>query len=62
MSKECGIIQNLKGAIIYDCYKRNLTDACLDERLNLNLRNKTMCILCEPISFYYFARWRDNIK
>lgn len=60
MSKECGIIQNLKGAIIYDCYRRNLTDVHLDERLNLNLRDRVMCILSEPISFYYFARWRKR--
>lgn len=60
MSKECGIVQNFKGAIIYDCYRRNLTDAHLDERLNLNLRDRVMCILCEPISFYYFARWRKR--
>ena len=60
MSKECGIIQNFKGAIIYDCYRRNLTDAHLDERLNLNLRDRVMCILCEPISFCYFVRWRKR--
>lgn len=60
MCKECGIIRNIKGAIIYDCYRRNLTDAHLDERLNLNLRDRAMCILCEPISCYYFARWRKR--
>lgn len=60
MSKECGIIRNIKGAIIYDCYKRNLTDVYLDERLKLNLRDRAICILCEPISFYYFARWRKR--
>lgn len=60
MNKECGIVQNFKGAIIYDCYRRNLTDVHLDERLNLNLRDRVMCILSEPISFYYFARWRKR--
>lgn len=60
MSKECGIIQNLKGAIIYDCYRRKLTDAYLDENLKLDLRERTMCIFCKPISFYFFVRWRKR--
>lgn len=60
MSKACGIIQNFKGAIIYDCYRRNLTDAYLDERLKLDLRDRIICILCEPISIYYFVRWRKR--
>lgn len=60
MNKECGLIQNFKGAIIYDCYRRNLLDKHLDERLKLNFREKVMCILCMPVSIYYFARWRKN--
>lgn len=60
MNRECGIIQNLKGAIIYDCYRRNVHDEHLDERLKLNFKDKVMCILCMPISIYYFTRWRKN--
>lgn len=60
MSRECGIIQNFKGAIIYDCYRRKLVNAHLDERLKLDLRDKVMCFFCKPISIYYFARWRKR--
>lgn len=40
MYKECGLKQNLKGAIIYDCYKRSINQRQLDNRLELNRYEK----------------------
>lgn len=60
MCKECGIKQNLKGAIIYDCYKINATKSQFDRKLKLNLFEKFICAMCEPLSLYYYMRWRKR--
>ena len=58
MSKPCGMKTNLKGAIIYNCYRRN-TDRF---SLPLSLREKTLCILAYPLSSYFYKKWTADDK
>lgn len=60
MHKECGIKQNLKGAIIYDCYKKNISKYKQDDRLKLTFFETIICILCYPLSIYYYMKWRKD--
>lgn len=57
MSKECGIIQNLKGAIIYDCYKRMVDNCFKINELQLNSREKVLCFCCKPVSGLFYWKW-----
>lgn len=60
MHKECGIKQNIKGAIIYDCYKRNTRIIKVDERLLLNRREKLLCFLSWGISYLFYNKWQKR--
>lgn len=59
MSNECGFIVNLKGAIIYDCYKKE-TDNCLV--YPDTLRKKIMVILMKPLGSFYNKKWKKSIR
>lgn len=60
MYKECGLKQNLKGAIIYDCYKRSINQRQLDNRLELNRYEKILCVLVKPASIYFYKKWKKS--
>ena len=60
MNKECGIKQNIKGAIIYECYKKELSNRENDKRLELNLKEKTLCFFTKPMSNYFYKIWKKE--
>lgn len=55
MSEECGIIQNIKGAIIYNCYKTNEVDS----RVKIERKkDKILLALTKPLGWFYRKKWR----
>ena len=60
MHKECGIKQNIKGAIIYDCYSRNVDKGVFDERLALDGREKFFCLISWFISYFFYRKWKKR--
>ena len=59
MKMECGIKQNLKGAIIYDCYKKMINNHLKKNDLQLTLRERALCFCCEPLSYYFYWKWKS---
>lgn len=59
MKMECGIKQNLKGAIIYDCYKKMINNHLKKNDLQLTLRESALCFCCEPLSYYFYWKWKS---
>lgn len=60
MHKECGFKQNIKGAIIYNCYKK---DARSDNKkeLELDFRSRLLCFSCKLVSSYYYKKWKEAV-
>lgn len=58
MSKECGIKANIKGAIIYNCYKSEVPQE-LPEVLKLDIRMTLFTILTKPLGRIYNKKWRN---
>ena len=52
MCKECGIKSNIKGAIIFDCYKK-----VGNGTFSLDIRERILCVLVKPIAEYYYKKW-----
>lgn len=55
MSRECGIIANVKGAIIYNCYK--LESNCNKVPLVSNYQKLLVC-LTKPLGAYFHKKWK----
>lgn len=61
MIKKCGLKNNLKGAIIYDCYKRLVIDQN-DNRINLtSFYEYLLCSLMRPLGFFFYFKWRKEV-
>ena len=57
MSKECGLKANIKGAIIYDCYKHEMKDNNISKELSLMTLEKAFTTLLNPLGTYYHRKW-----
>lgn len=58
MSKECGIKANIKGAIIYNCYKLEVKSAT-SNLLKLNTRMNLMVSLTKFLGKIYNKKWKQ---
>ena len=56
MSKECGLKVNIKGAIIYNCYKKSVKSDIPDS-LRFKGINKLIQIITLPFGFVFFKKW-----
>ena len=62
MDKTCGIKSNIKGAIIYNCYKKQIVGK-IDEELKVKgFKNKMLTFITKPIGFYFNIKWRKSIN
>lgn len=57
MSLECGLKANIKGAIIYNCYKINTAEN-IPEVLKLTGREKILTFFTRPLGRMYNIKWR----
>ena len=55
MSKECGLMANIRGAIIYNCYNLNSVRGGIptDE-----FREKLLVYVTKPLGWYYRRKWQ----
>lgn len=58
MTKRCGIIANIKGAIIYNAFYVHNNE----ELLLLSKRERLLVSITKPLGLYYRQRWKRNIK
>lgn len=61
MNKKCGVISNIKGAIIYDCYK---IEAKRKYGSNIDIikpKRKLLCGLMAPIGMIFNYIWRPKL-
>lgn len=57
MSKECGLKMNIKGAIIYNCYKIE-TDKKISDKVNLTGIQFFLVAITKPLGKIYYKKWR----
>lgn len=61
MSKECGLKANIKGAVIYNCYKHELQKS-VPERIKVeNMKDKLLVFLVKPLGRIYYYKWKKEI-
>lgn len=60
MKPECGWRANLKGAIIYNCYKRASTDEIPLCLLPTRMKDILLLRFCVPAGIWFSKRWRAN--
>lgn len=58
MSKECGLKANIKGAIIYDCYKREIQSVDEQSELRLELYELILTFFVKPYGTYFNRKWK----
>lgn len=56
MTRECGLKANIKGAIIYNCYKK-CVDKKIPENLDLTGLNKMFQLITIPMGLIFFKKW-----
>lgn len=63
MKRACGLIINIKGAIIYNCYKCAVcADDILDCLAITQLREKLFIFLTKPLGLFYYMKWNKRAK
>lgn len=58
MSKGCGLIAHIRGAIIYKCYQKEVKNSipmCLNIEENYK---KILCFVLKPLALYYNRKWK----
>ena len=61
MYSGCGLRENLRGAIIYNCY-RNEVKGALPECLRVNnLGNMLLLLITRPLGSYYNRKWKRSV-
>lgn len=55
MSKECGLIANIRGAIIYNCYNLDSVRGGVPAG---EFREKLLIYVTKPLGWYYRRRWQ----
>lgn len=56
MSPECGLMANIRGAIIYDCYR--IAAGCdLPKEYSMKAYQRILCKMLSPAGMYYNKRW-----
>lgn len=55
MYSRCGIIANIKGAIIYNCYYKKTNNSILT---GLSIRESLLIYLTKPLGIYYRIKWK----
>lgn len=56
MYKQCGLMANVKGAIIYNCYKRNVR-VPIPDSLRLDKHEKILQIFTMPLGVFFHKKW-----
>ena len=58
MHKECGIRPRVKGAIIYDCYRREISRQIPDCLKIKKMADKILVFILKPLGAYFNRRWK----
>lgn len=59
MNKECGFRENIRGSIIWNCYKKEVSEKYKEyECMKINNYQKCLCIITKPLSIIFRKRWR----
>ncbi len=58
MYKDCGLKVNIKGAIIYNCYRKCVKGKISDGRLALKGREKFLALITKPLGGIFYKKWK----
>lgn len=58
MNRECGFKANMKGAIIYDCYRREAGSAIPSALKMRSIREQCLLFLLRPVGLLFNYRWK----
>lgn len=59
MSKECGLRENIRGAIIYSCYKKEVRQDLPRILIVEDIRDRFLLLLVAPCAIYFNRKWRN---
>ena len=59
MSKECGFRENIRGAIIYSCYKKEVGKDLPHLLVLEDIRDRLLLLLVAPFAIYFNRKWRN---
>lgn len=59
MSRECGLKANIKGAIIYNCYRKCLVTE-VPKCLELSILNRILVIVTIPLGNLFYKKWKNE--
>lgn len=62
MHSECGLKVNIKGAIIWNCYRREVTSMLPEEVRTTTMREKIFVLVTKLIGKYYNMRWKASYQ
>lgn len=57
MDRRCGIKANIKGAIIYECFKIETSNK-IPEILSLTVKQKILTFILSPLGSYFNKKWK----
>ena len=60
MSKECGLKENIRGAIIYDVYRREVENNEVNKK-ELTSRERFLVLFASLFSFIFYKKWHKEI-
>jgi hypothetical protein len=58
MTRGCGLRSKVKGAIIINCYRNELTSSIPVELQPKSIDEKLLLLITKPIGSYYYKIWK----
>lgn len=62
MKKECGWKVNVKGAIIWNCYRQEVSSMIPDKVCTMTIREKTLVFATKFVGRYYNIKWKASYQ
>ena len=60
MKTVCGLKTNIKGAIIYNCYKREVKTVIPKQLSVLSLYEKLLVFVTYPLGMIFYKKWKSS--
>lgn len=61
MNKQCGIRANIRGAIIYNCYKIEANRKKINYKVLICCNRPILCFVLYPVGIFFNIKWRKEI-
>ena len=61
MSEECGVKENIRGAIIYNVYAREARKKGIYNEISISFRERVLVCLTKLLTLYFYKKWHRGI-